>query len=243
MKLWDSPRKARQEGLILCTTPRALEHLAGLPEQQRWKPRSIYLTADHKFSDSVERYLGSCRVEVDRSLLNLEGLPDRQPFICVLERPEDASEELPEQARRILVLDHLQDPGNTGTLIRTAVACHFDAVLLWGGVDLSNRKTVNATAGTFPAIHIQQSSGEYLKQLQDKGWAMLAAGLDGQVLTSSWSWPERSALLIGTEGRGLSGEALALNPVRLTLPMNPACESLNAAVAGSLLMYQAALWP
>ena len=139
-----------------------------------------------------------------------------------------------------LVLDGVQDPGNVGTILRTADAFDCGAVLLVNAcADLYNPKTVRATMG---AIFRQQvmtcTASELGALLRRSGLPLYGAALRGDSVSPQTLDLSRCALAVGSEGRGLSAEILALCDKTVTIPMSPRCESLNAAVAAAVLLWE-----
>ena len=159
--------------------------------------------------------------------------------VCAMRSPE-----LPEtlSGRRYVVLDGVQDPGNVGTILRTADAFRADGMFLVNAcADLYNPKTVRATMGAvfrcpvwncdIPDLrHLLTASG-----LPLYGAALRADTVDARTLDYS-----RCAIAIGSEGKGLSQELLAVCDQTALIPMSDHCESLNAAMAATVLLWEAA---
>jgi len=142
----------------------------------------------------------------------------------------------------LLVAAAVQDPGNLGTLIRSAEAFGATAVLTTAGtVGEWNQKTLRASAGSVFRVPVVQIDAEQLIALKSRGVRLLAAVAPGSDSDSVWQTDLSAAcaILIGNEGAGLSSELLTLADARITIPMPGRVESLNAAVAGSLLLYEA----
>jgi RNA methyltransferase, TrmH family len=142
----------------------------------------------------------------------------------------------------IVVSAGLQDPGNLGTLVRTAEA--FGAtgfVLLPGTVSLFNQKTLRASSGSvFRLPCVSAQSKELFAALSQRSITPIAAvAADGEPLTKH-DLTRASAIILGNEGSGIPGEILQLIERRVTIPMPGPVESLNAAIAGSILLYEAA---
>lgn len=143
---------------------------------------------------------------------------------------------------RYIYCDRVSDPGNVGTIIRTADAAGFDGVLLSEGcVDAYSPKTVRAGMGSF--FHIPLITGLHtddLRTLKQKGFSLLC----GVLHTDSIDYRQAPmdgdlVVVIGNEANGVSEEIIHLCDTRVTIPMRGSAESLNAAVAASLLMYEA----
>lgn len=138
-----------------------------------------------------------------------------------------------DHCRWILALDKIQDPGNLGTLVRTALAFGFEGLfLISGGVDLFNDKVLRATKGAALYLPYREGKAEELLSFQRKHSLPLYAGdLSGNI-------PEQSPsgiLILGSEGQGVS-PIFKEHSIPLTIPLDPQVESLNVAVAGALLM-------
>ncbi|MDO4286017.1 MAG: RNA methyltransferase [Eubacteriales bacterium] len=142
----------------------------------------------------------------------------------------------------LLLLEDIQDPGNLGTMIRTAEAAGVTGIVMSRGtVDVFNPKTVRATMSALfrmPFFCAEDFVGT-LGRIREKGIAIYAAHLEGARSYESCSYIEGTALLIGNEGNGLSDEAASAADYRIILPMRGRIESLNAAVAASVLLYEA----
>ncbi len=143
-------------------------------------------------------------------------------------------------ARRVLVLDGLQDPGNLGTILRTADAFAIDAVVLTPGcADPHAPKVVRATMGAafrLPVVHLPLTDA--IARLRGEGLPVYAAALTADALPVVSVPLGRSAVIIGNEGRGVSADALALSDERVILPMQGCAESLNAGVAASIFLWE-----
>lgn len=142
----------------------------------------------------------------------------------------------------LLVLDRIQDPGNMGTLIRTAVAAGYKAIIAMSGtVDIYSPKVLRATAGMIFEIPVIYVAGE--EKLRDilrrSGKHIAVTAVDGGVPYYDEDLSKGVALIIGNEGGGVSDAMIEMADVKVTLPMRGRIESLNAAVAAAILMYEA----
>ena len=162
-----------------------------------------------------------------------------QGVLCVCKMPESA---LPERltGRRYVVLDGVQDPGNVGTILRTADAFGADGGFLVNGcADLYNPKTVRATMGAIFRCPTWSCGLEEVLELL-VGIPLYGAALRSDTTDVRTVDYSRCALAVGSEGRGLSQALLAACTKTLLIPMQPHCESLNAAVAAAVLLWEAA---
>jgi TrmH family RNA methyltransferase len=145
-------------------------------------------------------------------------------------------------AALLLIAAGLQDPGNLGTLIRSAEAFGATAVLTTPGtVSEWNQKALRASAGSVFRVPVVGIAVAQLVELKSRGVRLLATVVDDPTAlpVAHAELDQPCALMIGNEGAGLSAEFLVLADARVTIPMPGRVESLNAAVAGSLLLYEA----
>lgn len=166
-----------------------------------------------------------------------------QGILTVLKRPGYSLEKLLDEPNPLfVVLENLQDPGNLGTIVRTGEGAGITGVIMSPGtVDIFNPKTIRATMGSIyrvPFLYVEDL-GAVLKEMHRKGIHTYAAHLKGDTYYDTFSFREPSAFLIGNEGNGLSKELADLAENYLKIPMEGCVESLNAAVAAALLMYEA----
>ena len=138
-----------------------------------------------------------------------------------------------------LLLDAIRDPGNLGTLVRAAVGADYDGVLLYGdGVDPYNPKVIRSTMGTFAFCNIWTIARDDINRMIDTGYTLYATtGRDGESLYET-TFPKKTILAIGSEAHGLSAELMQLADKKITIPLAATCESLNAAIAGGICMFQ-----
>jgi TrmH family RNA methyltransferase len=143
-------------------------------------------------------------------------------------------------ARFGLILDAVADPGNAGTILRTAAAVGVDYVIAAPGtVDLYAPKVVRAGMGAHFRIPLYESMN--WPGIEDAlvETVPVATQVDGGDSVFAFVWPQRAALIVGSEAHGLSHEAREVARARVHIPMRPGVESLNASVAASLVMYLA----
>ncbi len=141
---------------------------------------------------------------------------------------------------RLLVLEGIQDPGNLGTMIRTAEGAGFDAVIADPDtVDVYNPKVTRSTMGSLFRVPVMYTDDllSHIDMLKSEGITVYAAHLKAESSFREENYPERVAFLIGNEGNGLSDAATEKADRLIGIPMKGKLESLNAAVAAALLMY------
>lgn len=162
-----------------------------------------------------------------------------QGILAVTEIPRRAAEDLP-VPRRVLVLDAVQDPGNVGTMLRTAAALGVDVtIVLPGTVDVWNAKVVRSAMGAvFSHLVLPLAWDEAERWLQVRDvplWAADAAGVP--VAAVAADAPARLAVVVANEGAGVSPHVAAAAARLVAIPMAPGAESLNVAVAAGILLY------
>lgn len=145
-----------------------------------------------------------------------------------------------ERIMRAVVIENLQDPGNVGTIIRSANAFDIDAVIMVGAcADLYNPKTVRASMGAIFRQRVMRMSIKELDEFtRSRCLPLFGAALSDNANDIRNAELHRSAVAIGSEGRGLSRELLDICGGELIIPMNPHSESLNAAIAASVIMWE-----
>lgn len=165
-----------------------------------------------------------------------------QGILCIVEQKKyDIEELLKLKNPHFIVLDNLQDPGNLGTIVRTAEGAGVNAVFLSKeSVDIYNPKTIRSTMGSIyrmPVIYVEDLL-ELLKTFKQKGIKSYAAHLEGKNSYDKENYQSGTAILIGNEGNGLRDEIANSADVWVQIPMQGKVESLNAAIAASILMFE-----
>ena len=162
-------------------------------------------------------------------------------LLAVVNYPEVNDAVLARPGGCIVVLDRLQDPGNIGTIIRTAVAAGYDAVVsLKGTADIFSRKVLRATAGMIfdiPIFRIDNPE-ELLEMLKRYGKRAVVTVPEGGVPYYDVNLSDNVALIVGNEGNGISEMLKNSADERVTIPMCGEIESLNAAISAAILMYE-----
>lgn len=148
--------------------------------------------------------------------------------------------EVQELGEKILILDNIQDPGNLGTIIRSAVAFNIDTIVLSNNtVDLYNPKVIRSTQGMLFHINIiKREAGRFINKLKSEDYKIVGTKVTNGHNVKDAKIYSHFALVIGNEGQGISREVDELCDEYLYIKMNENCESLNASVAASILMYE-----
>lgn len=147
---------------------------------------------------------------------------------------------IPDYPELLLILDQIRDPGNLGTMLRTAAAAGADGVLLSPGcVDPYNPKAVRAGMGAHLRLPVHQLEWPEIADVS-RGVQVWLATAGGTLPYTGVNWRRPSALIVGSEAHGAGGEAASLAAGTIYIPMYAATESLNAAVAAGVILFEAA---
>jgi len=237
-------RKHREaEGLFVAEGVRAVEDLAASPLALRFAAASSSLGDTPRGAallHALERRGTPVRTVDDRALAALAGTEHPQGVLAVAAIPRGGlgALRLDAEPAAVLVLDAVQDPGNFGTLVRTAEALGAAGVIaLPGTVDPWNAKSVRAAMGASFRLPVAAAGwGEAAPWLADQGVTIVAAVVGADPLPSPP--PRRAALVLGNEGAGVGEETLARAAVRAGIPLRGRAESLNVAAAGAILLHE-----
>ena len=165
-----------------------------------------------------------------------------QGILAVIKRLEYGIEDIVKKGKpHILVLDNLQDPGNLGTIFRTAEAAGVTGILMSKDcVDIYNPKTIRSTMGALyrmPFLYVDDILGA-IDSLKENDVRVYAAHLDGKNSYDQEDYTKGTAFLIGNEGNGLRKEVADKADTWIRIPMEGQAESLNAAIASAVLMFE-----
>lgn len=201
-----------------------------------------------------ERFLGQCgcrdrleqtgyEVVSDSLFEKISDTVTPQGILCVVEQFHYNKKKLMQKETPLfLILENIQDPGNLGTMLRTGEGAGVSAVIMSRDtVDPYNPKVIRSTMGSIYRVPFWQAEDlrAETEALREQGVRVFAAHLQGSCEYTKADYSGGSAFLIGNEGNGLRPETAALADACVRIPMEGEVESLNAAVAASLLMYEA----
>lgn len=206
-----------------------------LQEAVQWQAPLEYVVLEEGVDASVPQTVPVYRVPKDvmESISPMQA-PQGAIFVCKMPpRPQAAV------VPGCLILDGIQDPGNLGTILRTADALEIPVILSDGCADPYNAKTVRATMGAvFRTPPQSLPRQEILAQCRQKQISLAVTRLSPLAQDIRKAPLERLALVIGSEGHGVCEDYLQAAEQQLIIPMNPRCESLNAATAATIVMWQ-----
>lgn len=191
----------------------------------------------NEWSEWIEENLTDYYLVSDEVLKTLASQPTPQGMIAVAEMPVEESDDF---SGAWLLLDKVQDPGNVGTMIRTADAAGFSGVILGSGsADLYNPKTLRSTQGSLYHLSVRNGAlPEIIPQFQQADHPVLGTALDKDA--KDYLAVEKMtdfALVMGNEGQGMSPELLAMTDQNLYITIKGQAESLNVAIAAGVLMF------
>lgn len=232
VKLQTSKKFRREEGLFLGDGTKLLE------EAIKWAPETLEAVILREGVPCPTLPEGVRVVQVPRQLMEqisqMEA-PEGAMFICRVPTEKTGDGVVP----GCLVLDGIQDPGNVGTILRTADAMDVPVILTEGCCDPYNPKTVRATMGAIFRRHPSTiKRQELLDQCREKGIPLLATALSAAAKNLRQVDLKGAAVVIGSEGSGVSPMLLSGSDGQIIIPMHPRCESLNAASAAAIVLWQ-----
>ena len=167
-----------------------------------------------------------------------------QGVFCVVEyEHKDFSPDILPSSGLLCMLERVQDPGNVGTILRTLDALGAEGMILSAdSADITNDKTLRASMGAVYRVPVWRTEDplETLRNLRASGWDVFCGDLSGDDFYQAAKGGPRQVFLVGNEGAGVTKEAAALASGRVRLPMPGKAESLNAAVAASVCLYEMA---
>ena len=207
--------------------------------------KKVYVSESLYNKKKEELHLERFPVEVlaDKVFQHVSDTKTPQGILCVVKQRKYEIEDLiSKENPHFIVLDNLQDPGNLGTILRTAAAANVGAVLLSEGcVDVYNDKTVSSAMGAiFKVPVVQDVTDEQLDQFcSDEDRNIYGTAAEGTVSYVEADYDRPVILAFGNEGNGLPDEFLECCDDVLTIPMRPDTESLNLSMAVGIVLYKA----
>ena len=193
----------------------------------------------HNLLESVyslyEASYENCEVVSENVMRKLSNLDTISSIIGVCRFKEEK-----EIGNKILILDDIQDPGNLGTIIRSAVAFNVDTIVLsTNTVDLYNSKVIRATQGMIFNINIiTRDLMQFVQELKDNNYKVYSTNVVNGIEVKSIENTGNYAIIMGNEGSGVKDELQNMSDANIYIKMNPLCESLNVGVATSIILYE-----
>ncbi len=192
--------------------------------------KKIILTEDIEVNIDIEKIYVT--KEIMKKLSSLDTSPN---IIGLCKKKKDQ-----EIGKNILILDDIQDPGNLGTIIRSAVAFNIDTIILSDNtVDLYNSKVLRGTQGMLFHINIiRRNLKEELMSLKENNYTIFTTNVENGTDIKEVKIPEKYALIMGNEGKGVNKEIEDFADKKIYIKTNKIVESLNVGVATSILLYE-----
>lgn len=242
---WQKKRKQRDaDGVFLVEGLRMFVEAPETQVQAVYVSESFYAKQNQKLN--LEKWGRKLEIVSDSVFAHISDTKTPQGVLVVLEQREYDLGEIINPLGKIpflMVLDNLQDPGNLGTILRAGEAAGVTGVIMSKDtVDVYNPKVIRSTMGSIyrmPFVYVEDLSS-VVKALGEHGISTYAAHLKGQRSYEEEDYRKGCAFLIGNEGNGLSDEVAEAAEIYVKIPMCGEVESLNAAVASSVLMFEAA---
>lgn len=172
----------------------------------------------------------------EKTIEQLSDTKTPQKVLCIAYLTQNIVVEVP--STNFLVLDSLQDPGNVGTLIRTAFACGFEYIYLVDCVRKENSKLIRSSVGAvFDSKVFQMSKQQFIDFAEENKLKLVRCDMDGENIFTA-KILEQVGIVVGNEGKGVCKEISEICSRTVSIPMKKGIESLNAGVSGSIIMYE-----
>ncbi|MCR4705838.1 MAG: RNA methyltransferase [Lachnospiraceae bacterium] len=213
--------------------------------------REVYISESFSVSDAAAKKIDECKAAgayaetvSSEVFKKLSDTVTPQGILCVMRAFHyEPSDLLDGEAPLLLIAEDIQDPGNLGTMIRTGEGAGISGIVMTSDtVDIYNPKVIRATMGSIYRVPflVTKDLPTFVKTLKGRGITTYAAHLAGTKTYDVCDFTRGSAFLIGNEGNGLKKETADAADTYMKIPMEGGVESLNAAIASAVLLYEAA---
>ncbi len=198
-----------------------------------------------KYSKDPDYFTGlSYEIVQDSIFKQVSDTLSPQGVLAIVETPNyDINVMMKEPDTTLLLLENIQDPGNLGTMVRAAEGAGFTGIVLSKDcVDMFNSKVIRSTMGAIyrlPFVYVEDFE-ECLEEIKKENISIYAAHLEGAVSYDKVKYPHKCGILIGNEGNGLKDATTEKADRLIKIPMKGQVESLNAAVAAAIIMFEVA---
>lgn len=243
VKLQKNARERRKKGLF---TAEGIKLVIEAAKHGMLQQVYVSETAMRGISEEVRKLFERYPVEIaaDAVFKSVSETVTPQGVLGLVRMPSyDLEEILKDERRAFLLLDDLRDPGNLGTIMRTAEGADMSGVILSREcVDLFNPKVVRSTMGAIfrvPFYYAEDLPG-LIQNLKQRKISVYGAMLQGSVVYDEVDYRPGAAIVIGNEANGISDAVASQLSARVSIPMAGSLESLNAAVSAAVLMYEVA---
>lgn len=233
-------RARKEEGLFTIEGVRLFMDTPPSFLREVYVSRDLYDGADKGLRKKLEE-TGAVLV-TDQVMKKMSDTRTPQGIVCAAAMPAWQEEDLMGESPLLLILENIQDPGNLGTMFRTAEAAGASGILMSRDcADLFSPKTVRATMSAVFRMPFQvcEDLPAAIGRLQERGIVCHGAYLEGSLDYAGVSYEGPCGLVIGNEGKGLTRQTALACADRVRIPMHGSIESLNAAMAAGILLYEA----
>lgn len=246
MQLTKKAKERQKQKVFLAEGLRLFEELPEESIVKAYLSESFFRKDEQKavWDKKIDRqgsFVEKCEVVSDAVFARMSDTQSPQGILCVVRQQEYQLEELFHDGQtHLLVLEGIQDPGNLGTIFRTGEGAGVTGIIMNRCVDLFAPKTVRSTMGSICRVpyYITENLPETLRRLKQEQIRLYAAHLNGKKYYDEFGYDGPTAFLIGNEANGLSQETAEQADVYLKIPMGGKLESLNAAMAAGILIYE-----
>ena len=232
-------RQLKNRDLFICEGIKAIE----LALKCGLEPVSLMLERRHVSGKAAHliQTLGELPVFApdDETIRRVTGFELSRGVLCAMKRPKErGAEEVVAGARRVAVLEYVNDDTNVGAIFRSAAALGMDAVLLTeGSADPLSRRSVRVSMGAVFTLPFAMLPENGIALLKKEGFTCAALALDRNSVPISEFYAEKCALFLGSEGQGLKRETVENCDARVVIPMSRGIDSLNVAAAAAIAFY------
>lgn len=241
IKLQKNARLRKEQGVFVAEGRKLLQEA-----KDYGSVRTIFATESFAQDEKNKDLLSDTRVEIvaDKVFWNLADTVTPQGVLALVEMPSYTLDTLLDNKNgRFIILENLRDPGNLGTIMRTAEGAGMTGVILSRkSVDLFNPKVVRATMGSIfrqPFVYVEDIY-ETILLMQKKKYRIFGTAMEGDILYDEVDYRGKTGIVIGNEAAGVTEQMISMMDKKVRIPMAGQLESLNAAVAAALFMYEAA---
>lgn len=231
--------KARNERNVF-----VVEGIKMFSEAPRNRIEKVFISETLFNRKKQELNLDGLRIEIlsDKVFSHVSDTKTPQGILCIVRQKKTKLEEIFAQNQaHLMILDNLQDPGNLGTIVRTAEGAGVSGIILSKDcVDIYNPKTIRSTMGSIyrmPFLYVEDLENT-IDEVKKQGIKVYAAHLQGKNNYDEENYKTGCAFLIGNEGNGLRDEIAEKADIWVKIQMHGQVESLNAAIASSILMFE-----
>ena len=221
-----------------------LRNIKYMNEEEKFIIEGEHLISEAKSSNLLlETFsISNCDYDVPNNLVS----KDMMNYISTLKSPSNIlgickfKKETNELGDKIIILDNIQDPGNLGTIIRSAKAFNIDTIILSNNsVNKYNEKVIRATQGMIFKINVlSKNLKTFIPYLKENNYTVYKTDVEEGRDVTNINNTEKLAVIMGNEGTGVSSEVKELVDKNIHIKINKACESLNVSVAASIIMYE-----